>query len=115
MEYPNNFSSRQYVIGKMCNLMGTPLRVAILERLVEEKSCFDIEFLLKHQISLATVKKNLRALNNGGLITRFVVGRNKANIYKVNWDKLLDYKYLFDELIYDLRKVKDSKIKSKKI
>ena len=110
MDKLNYFTVRQNVIGKTSNLLGTPLRAAILEAIAIDKSCFDNEFLLKHQVSLNILKKNVRALNKGGLIIRYAVGRNKANIYKINWERLKEFKVLFDELYYDIRVYQDKDI-----
>jgi hypothetical protein len=95
------FTHRQTTIGKISILMGNPIRVAIIECIAKNKSCFDDEFIAKHQISVTVLKKNLRALNKGGLITRFSVGRNQASIYKINWVKLQEFKNLFDEFYQD--------------
>jgi hypothetical protein len=103
------YTPRQAVIGKMSNLMGNPLRAAIIECIAKEKSCFENEFLEKHKISITILKKNLRALNKGGLLVRYSFGRNKANVYKVNWDRFIEYKILFDEFYYDLRSLDDAK------
>jgi hypothetical protein len=103
------YTTRQAVIGKMSNLMGNPLRAAIIECIAKEKSCFENEFLEKHNISITVLKKNIRALNKGGLLVRYTFGRNRANVYKVNWDKFIEYKILFDEFYYDLRGFQDSK------
>lgn len=110
MDKINYFTARQNVIGKTSNLLGTPLRAAILETIAKDKSCFDEEFLLRHQISLNILKKNLRALNKGGLIIRYSIGRSKANIYKINWERLKEFKVLFDELYYDIRIYQDKDI-----
>jgi hypothetical protein len=104
------FTPRQTIIGKLSNLMGTPLRAAIIECLAKNKDCFDAEFISKHQVSITILKKNLRALIKGGLVIRYSVGRNKANIYKVNWEKLAEFKLIFDDLYYDIREFRDKDV-----
>lgn len=101
MEKLPYFTQRQMIIGKVSNLLGSPLRVAIVEKYSKNEDCFDEEFLLKHQISINILKKNIRALNKGGILIRHSVGRNKANVYKLNWSKLLEYKSMHDEMFLD--------------
>jgi predicted transcriptional regulator len=108
MEKLPYYTYRQITVGKMTNLMGSPLRVAIIECISNNKSCLDKDFIEKHQISVTVLKKNLRALNKGGILTKYSVGRNKAIVYKLNHQKLEDFKIIFEEL-YDEIKVAPSK------
>jgi hypothetical protein len=103
MDKLSYFTHRQTTIGKISVLMGTPLRAAIIENIAKNKSVFDEEFILRHQVSITILKKNIRALNKGGLLVRFSMGRNKTVEYKLNWDKINEFKTVFDDLYYDIR------------
>jgi hypothetical protein len=103
MDNISYFTPRQTAIGKMSNLMGNPLRAAIIECIAKNKSVFEEEFLLRHQVSITILKKNIRALNKGGLLLRYSMGRNKVVEYKINWEKINEFKTVFDDLYYDIR------------
>ena len=105
------FNDYQTLIGRTNNLIGLPIRVAILECIASDKNCFDQDFIVKHEISIEVLKKNLRALNKGGLLIRKFTGRAKSVEYTVNWDKLNQYKMAFDR--YYLEIVNGSKMSSK--
>jgi hypothetical protein len=101
MEKLPYYSQRQTTIGKISNLLGSPLRVAIIEQYSKNGDCFEDDFITKHQISINILKKNIRALNKGGLLIRHSAGRNKAIIYKINWPKILEYKSMYDQMYMD--------------
>lgn len=96
------FNDYQTLIGRTNNLIGLPIRVAILECIASHKNCFDQDFIEKHEISMDVLKKNLRALNKGGILIRKFTGRAKSVEYTINWDKLNQYKMAFDKYYFDI-------------
>ena len=62
-----------------------------------------MKIYITHYTPLTILKKNIRALNKGGLLVRFSMGRNKTVEYKLNWDKINEFKTVFDDLYYDIR------------
>ena len=97
------FSIRQNKIGKYSNLLGSPLRAAIIEQIARNNSSFEQEFLLKHQISISMLKKNLRALNKGGIIKSKSLGKNKGKAYILNWERMQEFKGHIDDFYYEIR------------
>lgn len=96
------FNEYQTLIGKTNNLIGLPIRVAILECIAQNKSCLNQDFLDRYEISMDVLKKNLRALNKGGILIRKFTGRAKSVEYSINWDKLNNYKLALDRYYFDI-------------
>ena len=109
MQQSGYYTQRQLMIGKLSNLLGTPLRAAILESIAKNNQQPEHELADLHQIGMDTLRKNLRALVKGGFIKRTTVGRSKGCVYSLNWDKLKEYKMIVDELYYEVRELYERK------
>ena len=73
------FTHRQTTIGKISILMGNPIRVAIIECIAKNKSCFDDEFIAKHQISVTVLKKNLREVFKFSIFSKVRLKENSVS------------------------------------
>jgi ArsR family transcriptional regulator len=82
----------------LCRSFAHPTRVAILEKLAGKEHCVENEIVTIDEIAETTVIEHLRSMKNEGII-RGRLNRSQMS-YCINWDKLEEFKFLFDRL-YD--------------
>jgi ArsR family transcriptional regulator len=91
--------SQKLDLSKFCKALGHPARIAILEKLAAEGGNKKDEFIDIGWIAQYTIGTNLRYLKNYKIIKGNL--RLRKRFYSINFDKLKEFKILFDEF-YDL-------------
>lgn len=91
------YTMKQEQLARFAKAMGHPARVAILEFLIKQNSCFfgDIHEVLP--IAKATVSQHLKELKDAGLIQGEI--ETPKVCYRINRENLLLAKKLFSELL----------------
>lgn len=91
------YTMKQEQLARFAKAMGHPARVAILEFLIKQNSCFfgDIHEVLP--IAKATVSQHLKVLKDVGLIDGEIAPPKVC--YRINRENLLLAKKLFSELL----------------
>lgn len=91
------YTMKQEQLARFAKAMGHPARVAILEFLIKQNSCFfgDIHEVLP--IAKATVSQHLKELKDAGLIDGEIAPPKVC--YRINRENLLLAKKLFSELL----------------
>ncbi|MFA7401499.1 MAG: winged helix-turn-helix transcriptional regulator [Bacteroidales bacterium] len=85
MKEKNNHSE-EVLIARFAKAMGHPTRIAILQFLAKQESCFFGEIHEELPIAKATVSQHLKKLKEAGLIQGEIEGpKVKYCINQVNW------------------------------
>ena len=85
MKEKNNHSE-EVLIARFAKAMGHPTRIAILQFLAKQESCFFGEIHEELPIAKATVSQHLKELKEAGLIQGEIEGpKVKYCINQVNW------------------------------
>lgn len=94
------YNGRQKQLGRFAKAMGHPARMAILDYLSTQESCFfgDIHEILP--LSKATVSQHLKELTDSGLVDREV--ETPKVRYRINVDNRELARKLFSEFFNDL-------------
>ncbi len=98
-------NNRQVDLSRFCAAMGNPNRIVILETLASQGYCVKDDFLEIEGLSKFTVGMNLKYLKKFGLINGSFTSRNLS--YCVDYEKLEDFKLLFDGFYNTLMENKD--------
>jgi DNA-binding transcriptional ArsR family regulator len=69
-----NFTSRQNRIATIAKVLGHPARIAILEYLMQQKTCICGDLVDELPLAQATVSQHLKELKNAGLIKGEIEG-----------------------------------------
>lgn len=79
-------SKEQEIIARFAKAMGHPTRIAILQFLAKQETCFFGEIHEVLPIAKATVSQHLKELKDAGLIQGEIEGpKVKYCIYQENW------------------------------
>ena len=68
MDYKKKYSGRQEEMARYAKAMGHPARIAILDFLAEQESCYFGDIHEELPIAKATVSQHLKELKDAGLI-----------------------------------------------
>ena len=93
-------------LAAYCRSLGLPARVAIVEAIAKNKSCVINDLATIDLVAKATVMEHLRNLKKEGIVKGSVT-RSKA-CYCIDWDKLDEFKLLFDELYNQVKSHQES-------
>ncbi|MGL4992692.1 MAG: ArsR/SmtB family transcription factor [Bacteroidales bacterium] len=86
MSKQKGYSSEQEQIAKVAKALGHPARVAIIEFLLSQESCFFGDINHELPISKATVSQHLKELKEAGIIQGEIEGpKVRYCINKANW------------------------------
>lgn len=70
------FTKKQNSIALIAKALGHPARIAIIEFLLEHKTCICKNIVEELPLSQATISQHLKALKNAGLITGTIEGNS---------------------------------------
>ena len=70
----HNFTSQQNRIAAIAKVLGHPARIAILEYLMQQKTCICGDLVDELPLAQATVSQHLKELKNAGLIKGEIEG-----------------------------------------
>lgn len=76
------FTAKENRIAELAKAIGHPARVAILNRLAQEKGCFCGDLVEVVPLSQSTISQHLKALKDAGVITGN--GNGKSTCYCIN-------------------------------
>lgn len=86
-----NFTSQQNRIATIAKVLGHPARIAILEYLMQQKTCICGDLVDELPLAQATVSQHLKELKNAGLIKGEIEGTSVC--YCINeqvWEESRD-------------------------
>jgi ArsR family transcriptional regulator, arsenate/arsenite/antimonite-responsive transcriptional repressor len=93
-----HFTEHQNQIALLAKAMGHPARIAILEFLLEAKSCICGDIVNELPLAQPTVSQHLKELKNAGLIKGNIEGN--AICYCINKEGFEKIKTFFETLTY---------------
>ena len=86
-----NFSKEQNEIAAIAKALGHPARIAILQFIINSKSCICGDLVNETGLAQATISQHLRELKQQGLIKGNIEGTSVCYcINKDNWKKVKD-------------------------
>lgn len=97
------FTERQNKLAELLKCLGHPARIAIIDYLVEKKTCINTSLVNEIGLAQPTISQHLKALKDVGLIKGTVEG-NAMNycIDMENWKHLkIDLEKFFKRSIID--------------
>lgn len=101
-----DYSEKQERLARYAKAMGHPARIAILEFLAKQESCYFGDLHEELPIAKATVSQHLKELKDAGLIQGEIEApKVKYCINRENWKQA---KSLFSEFFCDCAKKKES-------
>jgi hypothetical protein len=100
------YSTEQVNFSKLCRSLGHPARVALLGAIAKESTCVENRILPMEQVGFLTVVKHLKALHNADLVKGNITSLKDLS-YCVNWERLDDFKMMFDELYDEIQEHRD--------
>jgi DNA-binding transcriptional ArsR family regulator len=91
-----NFTSRQNRIATIAKVLGHPARIAILEYLMQQKTCICGDLVDELPLAQATVSQHLKELKNAGLIKGEIEGTSvcyciNEEVWEASRDILLNF------------------------
>ncbi len=87
-------NNRYVLLSRYCGTFSNSTRIAILEKLAANKHCMKGDFMEIPGISRFTVGQNLKDLRKYGLVNGTFTSKNIT--YCINYEKLEEFKQLFD-------------------
>jgi hypothetical protein len=99
--------SERVRLAKMAGCIANPTFIAIMEVLARKGNCVKDDFIHIEGISRLTVALNLKYLKKYGLINGSLTARNLS--YCLNYDKIEEFKMLFDEFYRRIMQSRDPK------
>lgn len=99
-------NNRHVLLSRYCGTFSNATRLAILEKLAANEHCMKGDFMEIPGISRFTVGQNLKDLRKYGLVNGTFTSKNIT--YCLNYEKLEEFKQLFDNLYTTLIKNKSS-------
>lgn len=94
-EMNSDYTDKQQKLARYAKALGNPTRVAIMEFLLQQETCFFGDIHEQLPIAKATASQHLAELKDAGLIQGEIMPpKVKYCINKENW---LEAKALFDE------------------
>lgn len=98
------YTEEQNQVAAYAKVLGHPARIAILQELVERKSCVCGDLVNEIGLAQATVSQHLKELKLAGLIKGEVEGSSVC--YCIDTKKWNELKFIFSSLFASLRKGK---------
>lgn len=98
--------TRNLMLSRFSAALGNPTRIAILDSLASHEHCVKGDFLEIPGISRFTVGQNLKELKKYGLVNGSFT--SKKITYCLDYDKLEEFKLLFDNFYNSLVKNRNS-------
>ena len=94
------------LLSRFCGTLSNPTRIAILEKLACNEQCVKGDLMEIPGIARFTVGQNLKELKKYGIVNGSFTSRNMS--YCINYEKLEEFKLLFDTLYNTLIQNKNS-------
>ena len=86
MENDNKYTARQEQLARFAKALGHPARIAIMQFLAKQETCYFGDIHEELPIAKATVSQHLKELKNAGLIQgQIETPKVKYCINKENW------------------------------
>ena len=85
----DNYSVDQVDLAKMLKVMGHPARIAIIQSIIESKTCICGDLVTEIGLAQSTISQHLKELKSVGLIQGTIEGNSVC--YCINsevWNKL---------------------------
>lgn len=95
MDYKKKYSIRQEEMARYAKALGHPARIAILDFLAEQESCYFGDIHEELPIAKATVSQHLKELKDAGLIQGEIEAPKVR--YCINQENWKEAKKLFKE------------------
>lgn len=92
----NEFSKEQNDISKLLKALGHPARIAIVEFIINSKSCICNDIVDEFPLAQATISQHLKELKDVDLIIGTIEG--KSICYCVNENKIKEIINYFENL-----------------
>lgn len=92
----DEFSTKQNKISKTLKALGHPARIAIIEHIVQSKSCICNELVDELPLAQPTISQHLKELKNVDIIKGTIEG--KTVCYCINEDKIKELIEYFKNL-----------------
>ncbi len=84
-----NFSAEQNEIAAIAKALGHPARIAILQHIINSKSCICGDLVNETGLAQATISQHLKELKQQGLIKGNIEGTSICYcIHKENWKRI---------------------------
>ncbi|MBL7935351.1 MAG: helix-turn-helix transcriptional regulator [Bacteroidia bacterium] len=96
------YKYNQIKLASFCRSLGNPSRVAVIEKIAEMQSCVCDEIIEINNLTKTSTAAHIVSLKKEGII-KGSVSRSKL-FYCIDWDKLDEFKVLFDELYNNVKK-----------
>ncbi|HIP32944.1 MAG TPA: ArsR family transcriptional regulator [Crocinitomicaceae bacterium] len=85
----NNYTEEQVQLAQMMKVLGHPARVAILQSIINTKSCVCGNLVTEIGLAQSTISQHLKELKSAGLIQGTIEGTSMCYcINSKNWNKL---------------------------
>ena len=98
------YTTEQNLVATYAKVLGHPARIAILQELVDRKSCVCGELVNEIGLAQATISQHLKELKQANLIIGEVDGTSVC--YCINAQKWNELKKMFSSLFGSLKKGK---------
>ena len=99
MEEENKIIIQRYIeMARLCSVLSTPSRIALLEKLAENGEAINNDFIELDGMSRYTVGMNLKYFKKMDLITGTLSSKKLA--YSLNLKKIGELKKMFDEFYF---------------
>lgn len=105
MERTHPENSRRLMLARYCATLSNPTRVAILEAVAAQTQCVE-EFIEMQGLARFTVVQNLKELKKYKIINGTFSSSNTT--YCIDYERLEEFKILFDDLYLQLTKNKNT-------
>jgi len=107
-----NFNGSQQEIAKIAKALSHPARVAILQYLAAQKSCYSGDISNEIPLSRTTVSQHLRALKAAGFIDGEVSGLNIC--YCLNSPMMIKCKCIIESFLDELNQHENTDCQNRK-
>ncbi len=98
------YTKEQNVVAAYAKVLGHPARIAILQELIERKTCVCGELVTEIGLAQATISQHLKELKQVGIIQGEIEGTSIC--YCINMEKWTELKKVFSGLFSSLQKGK---------
>jgi len=96
------FSEEQNKIASIAKVMGHPARIAIIQHLIQNRTCIVSNLIKELPLSQSTISQHLKELKNIGIIKGEIDGQTIC--YCLNKDRLLELSELLNRLNVEIKK-----------
>lgn len=99
-------SNRYYALSRFCGTLSNPRRIALLKALASNSNCVKDNFVEVDGLNKFAVGMNLKYLKKFGLVNGTFT--TKKLQYCINYEKLEEFKILFDDFYNSVIENKES-------